>query len=489
MVEQSNTKKVLKGITSQTLVTVVLGLVEIISFSIMSRLLSQTDFGYYAAITAVVTVFASFSETGIGAALVQKKDLTQEYVNNAFTINLLFGFAISMLMVALSTPISRIVVDVSMKIPIMLMSITLFSSCLSSVSFSLMQRKMQFLRMGLINLTASVITTILAIILAVNGFGYYAILSKAILSSIITVSLSYVFVNSKFGVSLNGNIFKSIFGYSGWLMASCFFRNFAQQADKLLMGRLLSVSSLGMYNRPKEFITQISSKFNGIFDSALFPVLSGVQDDKAGIRNAYQTSLYYMNLFSAVLMLAFVFNSDLLIRIFLGEQWINIKSIFIILSISLLFNIDGRLIDCFFRSLALTKAQFIFRTIELIAQVIGIIVGSHWHLAGIAISVVVVSAAMIIFKLLFLSSRVDVSVKDAIRILLSSWRISFIYIPILFAVTIFVPCSIKGDIIILVSFCAITIVLFLFAPSVVGKRYKNEIYISIRNQIKKIFVN
>ena len=62
--------------SSQTLVTIVLGLVEIVSFSIMSRLFTQEDFGYYAAITAITGVFTTFSETGIGSAIVQQKEIS-----------------------------------------------------------------------------------------------------------------------------------------------------------------------------------------------------------------------------------------------------------------------------------------------------------------------------------------------------------------------------------------------------------------------------
>ena len=72
MKDSTNSQKVLKGISSQTFVTILLGGVELISFSIMSRLLTKEDFGYYAAITAITTVFASFSETGIGSAIVQQ---------------------------------------------------------------------------------------------------------------------------------------------------------------------------------------------------------------------------------------------------------------------------------------------------------------------------------------------------------------------------------------------------------------------------------
>lgn len=72
----------------------------------------------------------------------------------------------------------------------------------------------------------------------------------------------------------------SIVNFGGWLTLSVVFRNFANQADKLLMSKFLSVASLGAYNRPKEFIDTISTKLNGIFDTALFPILSGIQDQK-----------------------------------------------------------------------------------------------------------------------------------------------------------------------------------------------------------------
>ncbi len=188
----SNTSKVVKGMSSQTIVTIVLGVVEIVSFSIMSRLLTQEDFGYYAAITAITAVFASFSETGIGAALVQQKELTKRYINNAFTISLLFGGFISLLLLLMADPLSRFVTDESMKTPLMLISVTLLLNCLTSINTSLMQRKLQFLRIGTIRLISLVITTVVAIWLAYKGFGYYAILTKAILTSIITYLLSLV---------------------------------------------------------------------------------------------------------------------------------------------------------------------------------------------------------------------------------------------------------------------------------------------------------
>ena len=276
----SNTSKVLTGISSQTFVTIVLGIVEIVSFSIMSRLLTKEDFGYYAVITALTSLFSTFSDTGIGSAIVQQKELTKRFVNNAFTINLLFGSFLSLLLLVLAGPLARSVADGSMQIPLMLISGTILLHCLTSVSKSIIHRRRQFLTLGIIDLISLMITTALAVWLAYLGYGYYAIIAKAILGSIITFVLSLILCKTKLGIALDGQTFKKIFSFSGWLMVSSLFRNLSHQIDRLLMPRLLSVSALGAYNRPKDFIEQISTKFNGIFDTALFPVLSSIQDNR-----------------------------------------------------------------------------------------------------------------------------------------------------------------------------------------------------------------
>lgn len=483
--QESNTSKAVKGMSSQTLVTIVLGIVEIVSFSIMSRLLTQEDFGYYAAITAISTVFASFSETGIGSAIVQQKELTKRFVDNAFTISLLFGSFISLLLFVLAGPLSRSVADVSMKVPLMLISITLLLNCLTSVNNSIMHRRLEFFRMGAIRLIALVITTIIAIVLAYKGFGYYAILTKAILTSILTYFLSLYFCKTRFGIALDGPTFKKIFSFSGWLMASVLFRNLAHQIDRLMMPRLLSVTSLGSYNRPKDFIEQISSKICGIFDTALFPVLSGIQDNKESLRSAYKRSLYLMNISSLFLSLALMFNGELIIRIFFGEQWLYLKPVMLVISTTVLFNFVGRLADCFLRSLALTKQQFFFRVFETLLSILGILAGYKWDIIGVAIGVAVANMIAKLLKVFFIGLKLDISLFQVAGLILSSWRYSILLLPICILAYVFLPSSWGGDITMATIFVASSAVVFLFMPGLVGKLYKDEVYSKIVAIIKK----
>lgn len=474
----------MKGMSSQTLVTIVLGVVEIVSFSIMSRLLTKEDFGYYAAITAITAIFASFSETGIGSAIVQQKELTKRYVNNAFTLSLIFGSSISLLLLILADPLSRSVADESMKNPLMMMSITLLLNCLSSVNTSIIHRRMQFLLLGFIRLIALVATTCLAIGLAYKGFGYYAILTKAILSSIITYFLSLFCCKTHFGIALDGQTFKKIFSFSGWLMASVVFRNLAHQIDRLLMPRLLSITALGAYNRPKDFVGQMSDKLCGIFDKALFPVLSGIQDNRPALSSAFYRSMYVMNMFALLLSMAFMFNSELLIRVFFGEEWIHLRPVMFVVSFSVLFNFDGRLADCFLRSLAMTKQQFFFRVFETILNIIGVIIGYRWEILGIAISLVITNSLTKLVKIFYTGIKVNVKPQQTANVIFSSWRFSILLFPIYLLTYIFLPSSWSGSIIMALVFMISTTIVFMFMPRFVGKEYEKEVYTKIQSFVQ-----
>ena len=460
--------------------TIVLGVVEIVSFSIMSRLLTQEDFGYYAAITAVTVVFATFAETGIGSAIVQQKDLTSKYVNNAFTICLLFGSFISLLLLLLARPLANMVADDSMRVPLMLMSSTLLLNCLTSVNMSLMQKKMQFLRMGLVNLLSLVITTCIAIWLAYKGYGYYAIITKAVLGAIITFILSLFLCNTHFNFALDRQTFKRIFSFSGWLMASSLFRNLSHQVDRLMMPRLLSVSALGAYNRPKDFIEQISMKLNGIFDTALFPVLSGIQDNFQALRSAFKRSMFLMNMFALLLTMLFMFNSGLIIRIFFGDQWINLQPIMIVISCSLLFNINGRLADCYLRSMAMTQQQFYFRVFEFFLKTVGVLAGFKWGIMGVAISVVITNVIAKIVKIVYIGGKVDIKPISVLGLIISSWRFALLILPVCVVFILLLPHTWRGDIIMSVVFFVTTAIVFLFMPKFVGRQYEEEIYLKVK---------
>lgn len=486
MANQTNTQKAVKGLSSQTIVTVVLGVVEIISFSIMSRLLSEKDFGYYAAIVAVSTIFSSLSSNGIGAAIVQQKQLNQQYIDNAFSLSLLIGVIVSGLLCLFSGVLARSVADESMRIPLMLYSSTLLMNCIISVNMALMQRELRFIQMGLVNLVSLIITTIVAIALALSGFGYYAILTKAILGSVITLSLSFIFAHAKYRFKFDTNVMRHIFGFSGWLMASSLFRNFANQIDRLLMSSLFSVETLGIYSRPKEFVSNITDKFNTIFDTTLFPILSSIQDEETRIKHSYKVTLYFLNLMGMALSIMFFCNSELVIRIFFGEEWLHINTLFKVISLSSVLYVNGRVGDIYLRSLGLTRSQLFFRIGQLVAIVVLIVISYKLGILAVAIASMMGYFLIAFSKVIFISRHLNLNVLSSFYSIVAGWKFLLLFVPLYILLTAVLPHTIIGNIVQLSLLLLFFMLMMLFTPSLFGVYYKEYAYPRVKSLLKHI---
>ena len=479
MQQESNAHKVIKGASSQTVVTIVQALVEIISFSSLSRLLTETDFGYYAAMTAIAVVFSALSETGIGSAVIQRKKLDENYVNNAFTLSFLVGLVLTGLLCLFSGVLAKSVADVSMQIPLMIYSTTIFLGCYSSVDFSILQRELRLYQLGFTRIIPQVLSTIIAIIMAIKGLGYYSILAKTVLAALLSSVMARVLVKTKYHFALDKATVGQIFNFSGWLMFSSLFRKVSDQIDRLLMTSLFSLNTLGLYSRPKDFITEISDKCGSIYDTVLFPILSGVQDDKEKMKAAYEYSLYFLNLLAMVVMLILLFNSELIIRIFFGEKWMHVNTLFIILSFSVIGFFNGRTSDIYLRSLGMTKQQFYFRIAQFVTTTVFIVIGSQIGINAVAIAFIVAYMLIVVAKMVVISRHIELSFGRSVSCSISAYKLLIQMIPLYIVLQLFVPNFLWGNIVKCGIFVIVMVLSFFVFPNTVGSYYKSNGYSSL----------
>ena len=181
-----------------------------------------------------------------------------------------------------------------------------------------------------------------------------------------------------------------------------------------------------------------------------------------------------------VLAMAFVFNSELIIRIFFGANWLHLVLTTQILSCALIFNIDGRLADCYLRSLGWTKQQFYFRIFEVAMKFTGIFIGAHWGINGVAISVVLVNLITLAAKNIYICYKIRIRQSKVFSVILSSWRFSLIVLPIILLSYFLLPHTLVGNVILLSVYGVCIISVFLIFPSLVGKKYKDEAYLKIK---------
>lgn len=483
---ESKTSTLFRGISVQTIVTVTMGIMEILFFSIMSRLLSKSDFGYFAAITGVVAVCMSISEAGLGSAVVQKKDASKAHISTAFTLSLILGITGSAILFIASPWISKLVADETLTTPLQIMSAMIFLHSLISVGNAILYRKLDFKRVGFNSITAYVISSCIAIIMALNGYGLYSIVCAHILNSLILVILLYGFSVKVPSIGIHREETKGIISFGGWLTIGVILNNISNQLDKLVLSKWLSVEALGAYNRPAGFISSINTKIHSIFDTVLFPMLSDIQDDKNRVTNVFYRAVSLLNSFSIILSAIFFFNAELIITIFFGSSWLDIVPIMQVGAIGAIFSIDHRLVDCFFRSLNFVKLGTQIRFFGAGLMLVSIYLGAQYGIIGVAWSILFANVLLVIIKMVALAIKVKAKITHMFFVWFIAWRSAVI--PTIIGCTyLALPHTLVSNIIFAIIFGTAIVIEFTFFPRMVGPEYQSSVYPYIENIKNKIF--
>lgn len=466
-------KTVVSGLSSQALITFVMGVLSILSFSLFTRLLTQEIFGYFASLNAILIVFQAFSQAGLGAAVIQKQDCSKEYFSTAFTISILISTLLAVILFFSAKFWANLVSDDTITNPLRLLSILLILGSIESVGRAALMRKLQFSRYGLYQIISYVLSYALGIYLAYKGLGLYSLIVASIMNNLLICLLIFILGVSVPRFSIHKNDAKEIFSFGGWLTASVLVNQLTQQLDKLVLGKWLSVTALGAYSRPSSFIGTIADKINGIFDTVLFPILSSIQDDMEQVRKTYLQSISLLNIFSSVMAAAFFFNAELLIYIFFGKDWLNLVPVFRIISIGVAFMINQRMVDCFFRSLALVKQNFILRVICIVIMTVSLYLGARWGLEATAWCVVIANIISIIIKMIYLSVKIKVNLAQLACAYIKSLK-SLMPIVILGSIYLlmFDTLNISNAIAYFVIFCLVIFIEFICFPGFVSDEYK-----------------
>ena len=473
-----------KGISVQTIVTSLMGILEILVFAIMSRLLTKEDFGYFAALTGIMTICTSITEAGLGASIVQKKDASEQFISTAFTLSLTFGLIGSIAIFILSPWLANVVADDHILLPMRVMSINIFLACSSSVGRNILLKGLRFKQIGVISVVAYTASSIIGISMAFYGMGLWSIVSISIINLLLFNALLYTRKIKLPNLNIHKQEVRGIVSYGSWLTLSVITNNITQQMDRIFLTKWTSVVVLGAYNRPAGFVGNIMNKINGIFDTVLFPMLSDMQNDQSKVQEVFLKAIALLNSFAIVLFAIFFFNAELIITIFFGNEWLELVPALRIISVFVIFNVDNRLVDCFFRSLGFVKLGFELRIFAAIITFCCLYLGTKYGVLGVATSLVTANAITVIIKICVLTIKLKLEPICIIK----KWLIS--EKPLLPLLLIGIPYilyfekNVLTDIFFAIIMGIVILCEFTLMPSFIGEEYSKTIYPIIKNKIK-----
>src|SRR3989339_2002611 len=366
---------------------------------VVTILLSPAVFGIYIAILSMISVLNYFSDIGLAASLIQKKEITEDDVKTTFTVQQI----LILLIIFIAYSLTPIIMNFY-KLPqegvylYWALLLSFFLSSLKTIPSIFLERKVQFQKIVLVQVIENIVFYSTVIILAVLRFGLmsfvYAVFFRSIIGVIMIYSLS--FWKPKIGISINN--LRQLLSFGLPFQASSFLALFKDDLIILYLGKILGFEALGYIGWAKKWAEAPIRIVMDNLSRVLFPVISRIQHDSKKISELIDKILHYQTLILAPSIVGLMIMMSSFVELIPKYQkWQPALPIFYIFCLSSLFSSYSTPFMNLFNALGKVKISFTFMLVwTAMVWVLTTILTSLFNYYGFPVAQLILSSTFIL---------------------------------------------------------------------------------------------
>lgn len=368
-------------------------LVGFIVSIVLARILSPSDYGTIALVTVFTTILQVFVDSGLGNALIQKKDADNVDFSTVFYTNIIFCIIIYLIVFFCAPLIAKFYNNEQLIAITRVLGITILISGVKNVQQAYVSRKLIFKKFFFATLVGTIGAGILGIILAKNGYGVWALVAQQLFNLTVDTIILWITVKWRPQKVFSFKRLKELFSYGWKLLVSAILDTTYNNVRQLLIGKLYSSSDLAFYNKGKQLPELVVNNINTSIDSVLLPTMSKEQEHKEKVkamtRRSIKTSVFIMS----PLMMGLAATSNNVIKILLTDKWLPSLPYLCIFCITFMFY---PIHTANLNAIKAMGRSDLFLKLEIIKKIMGIIL----LLITMNISVIAMAVSLLISGLI-----------------------------------------------------------------------------------------
>ena len=333
-----NNKNIVKNLTWKFTEKIGIQLVNLIIQIILTRVLLPEDYANVALIMVFVQLANLIVQSGLGSALVQKKNVDTRDFSTVFYLCVAFAIFLYILLYIFSPTIARFY-DLDMLSELLrVQAVILFPCAINTVQIAYLSRNMEFSKNFIASIVACIMSGIAGILAAYMGLGIWAIVICNVTNQIVLTVVLWFTVKWRPTIEFSVTSLKEMFHFGWKLLISSVMNMFYGNIQTLVIGKIFSSKMLGYYNRGELMGTTVMSAVNNAISSVMLPVLSKYQDNIDAFKVLYRRILTLDCFFSFPIMFGLASVAQPLIVILFTEKWLPAVPFMMMICISRAFD-------------------------------------------------------------------------------------------------------------------------------------------------------
>jgi PST family polysaccharide transporter len=361
-------------------------LLNMAAIVVLARLIAPEDFGLIAMVATVTNLVVVFKDMGLSMATVQRAEINHAQVSTLFWVNVVFSLAIALLIAALAPAIAWFYGEPRLTPITLVLASGLALSGLMVQHEALMRRQMQFTDLATLQIVSMLVGTGTAIVLALHGAGYWALVLKQLAEQITSTVGVWMMCGWRPGLPVRRSGVRSMLAFGSHLTGFNIVNYFARNLDNVLIGWRWGAQPLGLYDKAYQLLLLPIQQINTPFAAVATPALSRLVDSPERYRQTYLRILDKVAMLTMPGVAFMIVTSDWLVRVVLGSQWSDASRIFAWLGIAAFTQPVSNTTGWLFMTQSRTRDMLQWGLIGGFLSVASIIAGLPWGTVGVAAS-------------------------------------------------------------------------------------------------------
>jgi O-antigen/teichoic acid export membrane protein len=388
---------------------------QIVAAVILARLLAPEDFG----LVAIITVLTSFAplliDFGLLDATAQRSKITTAQVSGLFWVSSGIGLAVAVVVAACSPLIAWLYGDPRLQPIALCTAITFVLSGLTNQHMALLRRAMQFSRIGQIQFIGTLAGIVVAVIFAIDGYGYWALVLRPIVTSFAVACGAWLACRWRPGSAVFDDEVKSMVRFGLHVVGFSVAYALARAADRIALGLFYRPDQVGYYqnamNLYENSIYSALIQMHAVGSAAL----SKLQSNPAALRQKYEAALSMLAFFVMPMAAILSVTAEDLTVILLGEKWRVAGSLLSIIALRGIFNVVEASQGWLHLSIGRADRWRNWGVVSLGVQVVAVLAGLPFGARGVAIAAVVASLLIALPSIIYAGRPIGIGAALVIR--------------------------------------------------------------------------
>lgn len=359
-------------------------IMQVTATIILARLLLPEAFGLVAMVAVLLTFLEMFKDLGLSAATVQRPSISHAEVSALFWINVALGVVAAGLMVPLAPILAWFYDEPALLNITLAFGIGFLISGFSTQHLALLRRQMRFSLLAGIQMGAEILAMAAAVIAAVAGAGYWALVIQRLVWAICLSAGGWLFCGWRPGRPAPLRQVRDMLGFGGNVTGSNLANLLVRTLDQILIGWYWGATQLGYYDRAYKILLVPVASLNFPLFSVAMPTLSRLADQPERYRRAYLRVVEKLNMATMPAAAILIAAPDLIVHLLFGPQWAPAIPIMAWLGLATLYQPILQTFGWLLMTQNRTAEMLHWGTICSVITAAGVVVGLPFGATGVA---------------------------------------------------------------------------------------------------------